>query len=383
MGELQERRVVELIRDKKRFAQLEKEWNRLAEPLGSPLMCHDWLFSCAEAFHNDGDLRIVVLWSDGKVVAAAPLAAKKRWGIEYLELLGVSYLSEPSGLLYDNEKSLKDLVNAVLEMGQPVVLQKMTGCSPSGNLLNGEQKIKTIVISRPPAGSVYIPITTTWEEFWNSLQSRRRYDFRRARKKAEKEGKITVKIMCPEYKDLSSHLEAAFTIEASGWKGRKGSAILKNERLQHFFETYAGLACKERKLRLCFLHIADDPVAMQIGVQYANRFWVLKIGYDEKWGKCSPGMQLAYETMRHAFDQGLESYEWLGTDEDWLHAWPVEIHDCTSVGFYPMVAAGLYGLGMDLSDFVFRRLARKAGGNKKIIVTGGNKRAALAINRAL
>lgn len=354
-------KVIEVIQDRIKFAQLEKEWNKLAGPLGSPLMCHDWFFSCAEAFYNDGDLRIVVLRSDGEVVAAAPLAAKKRWGIEYLELLGVSSLSEPSGLLYDNERSLEKLLDAVLKMGQPVVLQKMTGFPAAGNFLNGAQKIKTIVIPRPSAGSVHIPITTTWEEFWNSLQSRRRYDFRRARKKAEKEGKITVKIMCPEYEDLSGHLEAAFTIEASGWKGRQGSAMLKNGGLRRFFKTYAGLACKERKLRLCFLYIADDPVAMQIGVQYANRFWVLKIGYDEKWGKCSPGMQLAYETMRYAFDHGLESYEWLGTDEDWLHAWPVKIRDCTSVGFYPMAAAGLFGLGMDLSDFVFRRLARKAG----------------------
>ena len=354
-------KVIEIIQDKIKFAHLEKEWNMLADTLGSPLMCHDWFFSCAEAFYNDGDLRIAVLRSGGEVAAAAPLAAKKKWGIEYLELLGVSYLGEPSGLLYDNEQSLQKLLATVLKMRQPVVLQKMTGFPAAGNFLNGAQRIKTIVIPRPSAGSVQIPISKTWEEFWNCLQSRRRYDFRRARKKAEKEGKITVKIMCPEYEDLSGHLETAFKIEASGWKGHQGSAILKNAVLRRFFETYAGLACKEGKLRLCFLYIADVPVAMQICVEHADRFWVLKIGYDEKWGKCSPGMQLAYETMRYAFDHGLESYEWLGTDEEWLHAWPVEIRDCSSVGFYPMGAAGLFGLGMDLSDFAFRRLTRNAG----------------------
>jgi hypothetical protein len=167
--------------------------------------------------------------------------------------------------------------------------------------------------------------------------------------------------MCPEYEDLSGYLEVAFAIEASGWKGRQGSAMQTNTALRRFFETYAGLACKAGKLKLCFLYIAGEPVAMQIGVEHADRFWVLKIGYDEKWGKCSPGMQLAHEAIRYAFDQGLESYEWLGTDADWLHAWPVEIRDCKSVGFYPMSAVGLIGLGMDVSDFVFRKLMQKTG----------------------
>lgn len=353
--------MIEIIWDKIRFAQLEKEWNRLAEPLGSPLLCHDWFFSCAEAFYDDGDLRIVVLRSDGEVVATAPLAAKKKRGIEYLELLGASNLNEPTGLLYDNEKSLKKLLDAVLELGRPVVLQRMTHFPASDHSFNGALKNRPIIIRRSSAGSVYIPVGTNWEEFWNSLKSRRRYDFRRARKRAENKGKITVQIMCPDYENLNDHLGVAFAIEASGWKGQQGSAILKNAGLRRFFETYAGLACKERKLRLCFLYIADDPVAMQIGVEHSNRFWVLKIGYDEKWRKCSPGMQLAYETIRYAFLHGLESYEWLGADEEWLHAWPVNIRNCISVGFYPMGAAGLFGLGMDFSDFVFRKLAKKAG----------------------
>jgi CelD/BcsL family acetyltransferase involved in cellulose biosynthesis len=209
------------------------------------------------------------------------------------------------------------------------------------------------------AESVYIPTTTSWDKFWNSLHSRRRNDFRRARKKAELEGNVTVKVFCPGQEDLRMHLEQAFTIEAAGWKGRQGSAISTREELRLFFETYASLACKSGKLRLCFLCISDEPVAMQIGVVHANRFWVLKIGYDERWNRCSPGLQLAYETMRHMFDCGMDSYEWLGTNEDWLHAWPLEKHECVSVALYPLRPLGLIGLGMDFTHFVRKRIEKK------------------------
>lgn len=360
MEELQKRMVVEVIREKSRFAQLELEWNALSESLGNPLLSHEWFLSCAEAFYNDGDLRVVILWSDGKVSAAAPLASKKRWGIQYLELLGVSDLNEPCGLLYESVQSLEGLLNAVLEMEHPVVLQRMTGCPTVENVLRISHNNKSIIINRPSAEFAYIPIKTTWKEFWNSLKPRRRNDFKRARKRAEKGGNIHVQIVCPDSGNLNDYLRTAFEIEASGWKGRQGSAILKKAGLRRFFETYARLTCKNKKLRLCFFKIGNTPVAMLIGVNYSNRFWVLKIGYDEKWRECSPGMQLAYETIRYAFTNNLESYEWLGSDEEWLHTWPVDSRQCASIGFYPRGAAGLFGLGMDLSGFIFRKLTWRA-----------------------
>ena len=95
---------------------------------------------------------------------------------------------------------------------------------------------------------------------------------------------------------------------------------------------------------------------MQIGLEHANRFWVLKIGYDEKWAKCSPGIQLTMETIRYAFDRGLEAYEFLGSDEPWLHAWARQSHSYTSIGFYPLGFCGLYGLGVDVYNHVVRKI---------------------------
>ncbi len=52
---------------------------------------------------------------------------------------------------------------------------------------------------------------------------------------------------------------------------------------------------RRESLRIAFLRIAGRPVAMQIAVERAQRLWLLKIGYDEEYARCSPGQLLMLE----------------------------------------------------------------------------------------
>ena len=66
-------------------------------------------------------------------------------------------------------------------------------------------------------------------------------------------------------------------------------------------------------------------------------------------------------TLKYAFNAGLNSYEFLGSDEPWLHVWPVNLHDYYSVGVYPIRLNGMIGLCVDFSNFVFKKLAGVIG----------------------
>jgi CelD/BcsL family acetyltransferase involved in cellulose biosynthesis len=105
--------------------------------------------------------------------------------------------------------------------------------------------------------------------------------------------------------------------------------------------------------------VNDTPIAAQLSVEYASRLWVLKIGYDEAWSHCSPGWQLLAETLRDAFDRKLKSYEFLGTDEHWLHGWTTEERDFRTVAWYPATPSGLYGLAADTTHRVLARVAAR------------------------
>ena len=156
-------------------------------------------------------------------------------------------------------------------------------------------------------------------------------------------------------------------VESSGWKSRNGSSLTQRHGLRRFFLNYATRASESGIVRFGFLDVDDRPVAAQLSVQYSSRLWVLKTGYDEAWSRCSPGWQLLTETMRYAFEQKLKSYEFLGSDEPWLHRWDTEGREFSTVVCYPPTLLGLYGLVVDTAGRVHGRVAswsNRAGGRQ-------------------
>ncbi len=85
-------------------------------------------------------------------------------------------------------------------------------------------------------------------------------------------------------------------------------------------------------------------MAVQFAIEEARRFWLLKIGYDEKFARCSPGNLLVCETLRYAARQGLESYEFLGSSDHWTRSWTLDERQTVCLQFYPYSIAGLAAL---------------------------------------
>ena len=133
-------------------------------------------------------------------------------------------------------------------------------------------------------------------------------------------------------------------VEDKSWKGAQGTSLIKNPKLRAFFETYLRKACEEGILRFCFIDIDNQPVSMHIAIESDKSFWVLKLGYDESLAKCSPGAQLAMDTIEYSVQQGLARYEFLGSEEVWQEAWPVESHPYFTVLIFPYSLGGLMGL---------------------------------------
>ena len=83
---------------------------------------------------------------------------------------------------------------------------------------------------------------------------------------------------------------------------------------------------------------------MHIAIVAYNSFWVLKLGYDETFSKCSPGILLAMDTIEYSFKQQLTHYEFLGSNEKWQHGWPVLQHQYCALLIFPYSCQGIAGL---------------------------------------
>jgi CelD/BcsL family acetyltransferase involved in cellulose biosynthesis len=275
-----------------------------------------------------------------------------------LELAGATTLFEPCGVNFRDGGALGSLCRAIVNTGRPVVLQRIAA---EGELLpafKAAARGRGQLLQFNASGSPFVPIEASWDEYFQSLSPRRRQDYRRARRGLERLGKVEIDIRSPAQADLEAALGEAMQVEAASWKGRGGSAMLTNPRLSGFFRQLAQRLARDGQLRLCFLRLDGVPVAMQIGAVHGGRWWVLKIGYDERWAEHSPGIQLMWEVLREAFEQRLSSFEMLGSAEPWLTIWTRRERAYRTVAFYPYNGRGMVALGADIMRAFAQRLGR-------------------------
>lgn len=349
----------EVITGEDGLRALATEWDSLAARQKNPLASHDWALSCVEAFGEAMPARVLVVRKGGMAAAIAPLGINGR-KLKRLEVLGAPFLFEPGALLLDGEDgSSAALLKALSETGYPALLRRLPAAEAI-EAFREKYNAGCACVKSPAPPAPFAAVGKDWDGFHGGLSPKRRYDLRRAKKRAEEHGRVSANIYCPEPSGLDRELEKVFRVEAAGWKGRNGSSMLHNKRLGSFFRAYSGRACGAGILRVCTLDIGGHTAAAQLAVESGGSFWVLKIGYDEKWARCSPGIQLTYECMKYACMRNLVSYEFLGTAEPWLEPFESGRREYVDIFIYPRSIPGILALAADTP----RRMARSILGRR-------------------
>jgi CelD/BcsL family acetyltransferase involved in cellulose biosynthesis len=353
--------AIKLLQRPEELAALAGAWDRLAAAqAGGPMQYAAWAQAYAAMSEAPERALHVVVAGGPQPTAIAPLV-RRRGRRARLELLGVQELYEPLDFLYATPAALDPLADALVRLGVPLFLERLPADSPVVAALQRAYRGRGVVLCRPTPewpGCPWIPLDASWREPEQHLNTGRRSDLRRAWRLAERMGSVRSEVLTPTPAELPPLLEEAFQVEAAGWKGRKGSALLTNAERGAFYRHYATAACRQGILRLCFLRIGAQAVAMQLAAECGGGFWLLKIGYDEKFAQCSPGTLLMLETLRYAAARGLRSYEFLGTVEPWTRLWAPQVHPYISLRAYPARARGLAALAADLTKVARGRFGR-------------------------
>jgi CelD/BcsL family acetyltransferase involved in cellulose biosynthesis len=172
--------------------------------------------------------------------------------------------------------------------------------------------------------SPYVPLPSDVEALWARLHSKFKANLRRRRKKLEELGEVTVERV-EGGKDLEAFLETGYALEAGGWKGQRGTAIVQDPATRGFYSELARCASYRGWLSLYFLKVGGRAVAFQYGLTYGGRYLLLKPGYDEGLKACSPGQLLMEEVLKECCRQGLSEFDFLGPDMVWKRDWTDQV----------------------------------------------------------
>ncbi len=132
----------------------------------------------------------------------------------------------------------------------------------------------------------------------DALGGRKLKELRRQRRRLSERGAVRFDVARTPA-EVREALETFLTLEAGGWKGRRGTALLNREGDARFIRAAAPRLAETGGCEIVSLHAGATPVAAAVVLRHQDRAFYFKLGIDEAFAKFSPGVQLTLDLTRH------------------------------------------------------------------------------------
>jgi CelD/BcsL family acetyltransferase involved in cellulose biosynthesis len=130
-----------------------------------------------------------------------------------------------------------------------------------------------------------------------ALSRSHRKDLRRKERRLGAEGDLHFVTLEPG-DDLDAWNDAFLSTEASGWKGRQGTALACSEADRVFFLQATHEAHRRGRLRMFGLQLDGQFIALSCHFRAGLGSYYFKTAFDERYAACSPGRLLEVEKIR-------------------------------------------------------------------------------------
>jgi hypothetical protein len=323
------------------LAALEADWRRLYLEMPDPAMWHSHEAFSAYVEHlcpAPHDFSCFALSDGERVRAILPLerrtdeslVARGRglplhvWAMPYGDGWALGDAIGPEGDV------LRILIPAVVarlrqEKGGPAVLflgrtrssaalwQGLTALAPLGRFafLDGAEFV--------------VPTDMPIEVFLQRLSRNSRSIFGRAARKFEQlDGAAYVRAVTSQ--ELLEEYERFLAVEASGWKGRRGSSIRQQPSLEAFYRDLLGRLTVDGHCEIHSLHAEGRTIASELCVYTRRCCTMSKCGYDESYAQFSPGRLVTHKALEWACGDPAIDVMSMCSDAPWMRHWAPEVN---------------------------------------------------------
>lgn len=140
-----------------------------------------------------------------------------------------------------------------------------------------------------------------------ALGAKKLKELRRQRHRLEEHGPVVFDV-ARRPDEIGPALETFLQLEASGWKGNRGTALLQDAGDATFIRRAVPALAETAQCEIITLRAGARPIAAGIVLRHQDRAFFFKLGIDERFAKYSPGVQLTLELTRHlCTDQSIAS----------------------------------------------------------------------------
>ena len=297
------------------FDALRDEWDELvlAMPRPSPFLLHAWI--AAWWRHAEGEgwrLRVHVARREGRLVAALPLAVRRKGALRIAQFAG-GHLSALADLMLapgagpDEAGALLELVAAGDHDHVDVF-----GLPADSNLARAAGSALKLI---PRAESPVLELGRGWDVVYKErTASKRRNLHRRRRRQLGELGELELAVARTPG-EVEPALEEALRLHALRREGRPDASEFSSRPRGGFQrEALLALAADDRT-RIVTLRLDGRAIAYNCYLWLARTVYVHSMAFDPEHGRLSPGQVTTLDTMAVAAEEGALRVEFLGGAE--------------------------------------------------------------------
>ncbi|HET8541364.1 MAG TPA: GNAT family N-acetyltransferase [Anaeromyxobacter sp.] len=322
---------VEEVRGRPALAALRAEWEGVAArgPTDLPFVSHAWLSAWLDAFApGRAPLVLVARGPGGAAAGFAPFLEERRRGVVRLvapandHSCRVEWVlgQDASGAAASIWAHLRDrctwdalVLRDVPRDGATSTLVEALARA-DGHLTGRWESLRTprIALGGTPAEE------RTTAKFRANLR-------RRARRLGEL-GAVALQRVDGRggEAEVDAAVDAFLRLEASGWKGERGTAVALDPAIAGFYRRMAHDAAGRGALAIRALLLDGRPIAVHLGIVHRGVYLLPKTAYEESLGNVSPGQLLQREVLAECEARGLSGFDFLGPDMPWKRDWAGE-----------------------------------------------------------
>jgi CelD/BcsL family acetyltransferase involved in cellulose biosynthesis len=286
----------------RKFAALRDDWRDLVSRALEPNVFYDPAFALAAA-PAFGDPHAVAVWTrSGKLIGLFPARIERRYGV-LATLTGWTHPYAPFGVpLVDRDEAESAIAGFLdhVEANEHLPKLLMLPLVSTGGLF--AEALARVLLRHGGAMEMFgahqrallEPAGDRIKYLDGSVSPKKLKELRRQRRRLLDHGQLhTATAQTPDA--IPRALSDFFTLEASGWKGRGGSAAAQHGAHHTFMREALTTLAAEGNARIDALMHNGHPLATTIALRSGTSAWFWKIAYDEDFARASPGVQAALD----------------------------------------------------------------------------------------
>ena len=354
----------------------EQAWNRLLldSVTASPMMSFAQISAFMETQVKESESWLCLFaYERDQLIGVLPVIAARSFGALGFRLL---LLKTPFDLMHTGsvdcltlpgrEELMEVFVDYLSRMPRTwsvIRIREIPGLSPTMvHLANPGRRMAAVAFQS--AAENYIEVPSDLAVFHARLSSKFKAQLRRGLKKLQEFPDL--RFLCrDESRSVHENMRRFESVEDAGWKGRESTSVKAMPANARFFQLAAERYAASGWMEWNFMEGDGTTIGAHYAVRVRRTVYLLKIGYDERYSKTTPGNVLLEKVVEHAIAAGDVDVISLVAECEWHSHWAMtrrELHDVIVLPPVPFISPWLARfMATDTGKKLLDRLRKREG----------------------